>query len=283
MTFSNPSSHPATVWSGVRCVAQATVALALAAAGWLWIGGAEAQQGDGTGKRLSAIEIEEMKTALEVAQKQLKKAELEAAEHAKANEVLRESLAASNREADEVRAQYEELLLRMASYGVDLVKPDPKSLEQRLLQAVRDCERAEKRSAELQAELAQLSEAVVGYLPTTASSDPAAQARVEASVEAAVKAIRPAGIEAVEPAARRIVEAKVVSIDPEIGLLVVNVGRGSGVRIGMPITVKRGDRNVGVAQVVDVRDTISGALLKSLLDRGDVKVGDRIEPRAEAL
>lgn len=281
MISSNPSSHPAEARLGARYVAPATVALALVAAGWLWLEGAEAQQGNGASARVSAIEIQEMKTALEVAQKQLKKAEVEGAELAKANEVLRESLAESNRTADEVRAQYEELLLRMASYGVDLVKPDPKSLEQRLLQAVRDCERAEKRSAELQAELARLSEAVMGYLPTTASNDPGAQARVEAGLAAAEQALRPAG--AGDPGGRRIADGKVVSIDPEIGLLVVNVGRGNGVRIGMPITVKRGDQNVGVAQVVDVRDTISGALLKSLLDRGDVKVGDRIEPRAEAL
>ena len=283
MNSSNPSSHPATARSGVRYVAPATIALALVAAGWLWLEGAEAQPGNGAAGRVSAIEIQEMKTALEVAQKQLKKAELEGAELAKANEVLRESLAESNRSADEVRAQYEELLLRMASYGVDLVKPDAKSLEQRLLQAVRDCERAEKRSAELQAELAQLSEAVIGYLPTTTSTNPGAQARVEAGLAAAEQALRPAGSGVEDIAGRRIADGKVVSIDPEIGLLVVNVGRGNGVRIGMPITVKRGDQNVGIAQVVDVRDTIAGALLKSLLDRGDVKVGDRIEPRAEAL
>lgn len=271
--------------TGIRCLALALAALVLG--GVLGIAPAGAQQGSGSGvANVSAIEIKEMETALEVAQKQLAKAELEAAELEKANALLRQSLVESNRVADEVREQYEDLLLRMASYGVDLVKPDPKSLEHRLLQAVRDCERAEKSNAQLRANLAQLSEAVMGYLPASQTPDAGARARVEAELASAEMALTREGAMATSSqgqAERALDDGRVVSIDPEVGLLVVNVGRGSGIRVGMPLLVVREDQPVGTAQVVDVRDAVAGALLQSLGEQGDVKVGDRIEPQAGAL
>ncbi|MCB1233085.1 MAG: hypothetical protein KDN19_22775, partial [Verrucomicrobiae bacterium] len=220
-----------------------------------------------------AIEAEETRTALDLAMKEL-------GETNKKLGALRESLAESNRVTDEVRSQYEELLLRMASFGVDLVKPDPKSLEQRLLQAVRDRDKAETEKQELAHQLAGLSEAVVGYLQTTVSSDANAQARVQNALVSADAALGQATRPATEVMARPLQEGQVVSVDAEIGLVVLNVGRESGVRIGMPISVKRQGEAVVTALVVDVRDSISGALIESSTGAGDVKVGDRIEPRA---
>ncbi len=237
------------------------------------VGGA--QQAD---PNAAAIEAQEMRTALDVALKQLEEANGKVA-------ALGESLAESNREAEEIRAEYEELLLRMASFGVDLMKPDPKSLEQRLLQAVRDREQAEGEKRELARQLAELSEAVVGYLQTTVSSDARAQSRVEgalASADAVLGQANRSGATS-NGSSRPLNEGRVVSIDQETGLLVVNVGRDSGIRIGMPLSVKRDGKPVVRALVVDVRDTISGALIESSEGIGGPQVGDLIEPRAEAL
>jgi chromosome segregation ATPase len=274
MTLLNHSINLASAQRGVF-VAIATGALALVAGGMLCGGSAQAQGA-------SAIEVEEMKTALEVAQKQLANVNAKAAKLEKSTRVLGESLAESNRVAEETRAQYEELLLRMASFGVDLVKPDPKSLEQRLLQAVRDREQSEQRNQMLADRLATLSESVLSYLQTTVNADAQVQARVEAELAAANQAIgqinRPA-----QNSARLLTEGRVVSIDPEIGLLVLNVGRDSGVRIGMPISVKRDNQPIGTALIVQVRESITGALLQSIAGNGEVKVGDRIEPRTDSL
>jgi len=230
----------------------------------------------------SALEVEELKTALAVASRQLTAAEAKAEALRKSDAALRESLVESNRVAAELREQYEELLLRMASYGVDLVKPDPKSLEQRLLRSVRDREQSEKDKEALIRQLARLSEAVVGLLQTTVSSDPKAQSRIESELAAADKALGLAARRSGATAgARPMAEGKVVSVDAEIGLVVLNIGRDSGVRVGMPISVKRDNRDIGTAMVVDVRETISGALLQQITGDDDVRVGDRIEPRTE--
>lgn len=236
----------------------------------------KAQQGSGDAQA-AAIEAQETKAALEVALKRLDEANRKLA-------TTQESLAESNRVAEDIRSQYEELLLRMASFGVDLVKPDQNSLEQRLLQAVRDRSQAEGEKVALANELAEMSEAVVLFLQTVDSPDPLAQARLEGALASADTALgQISGPGGNSPAARPIDQGQVVSIDQETGLLVVNVGRGSGIRIGMPISVKRDDQPVVEALVVDVRDTISGALIEATRGASGVKVGDRIEPRAEAL
>lgn len=251
-----------------KCARLMLVAFALSCpvAGW-------AQQGDA---RAEAIEAQEAKAALEVALERLGEADRKLA-------ATRESLAESNRIAEEVRSQYEELLLRMASFGVDLVKPDRNSLEQRLLQAVRDRSKAEAEKQQLAGQLAGLSEAVMGFLQTTASPDARTQAQLENALASANDALGRLSNGADAAAARPLAQGQVVSIDQETGLVVVNVGRGSGIRIGMPISVKRDDQPVVEALVVDVRDSISGALIEASHGSAGVKVGDRIEPRAEAL
>ena len=251
-----------------------TALFASAAAGLcLWGMAAAAQQ-----SVPGALETEELRTALDVARKQLAQSEKDKA-------VVQESLAEANRVSDEIRGQYEELLLRMAAFGVDLVKPDPKSLEQRLLSAVRDRDQSEQQKQELARHLAQLSEAVMAYLQTTVSSNPQVQAAVEAELTASSaalgEAIAPEGTSATQ--LRNLADGRVVSVDSEVGLLVLNVGRKSGVRVGMPINVKRDEKPICTAMIVDVRDAIAGALMQELVAPEDVKVGDRIEPRPDTL
>ncbi|MEQ1842238.1 MAG: hypothetical protein ABL994_17670, partial [Verrucomicrobiales bacterium] len=60
-------------------------------------------------------------------------------------------------------------------------------------------------------------------------------------------------------------------------LIVLNAGRRSGIRVGTPIAVLRGEKPVYSAMVVDVRDAISGAVLQDrMVAEGDVEVGDGI-------
>ncbi len=278
MTLPNHSINPAPARRGVSAaIAAGALTLAVALAVLLVPGGLSAQEGGA-----AAIEVAEMKTALSVATKQLAEAEKKTARLEAANGELRESLAESNRVGEEMRAQYEELLLRMASFGVDLVKPDAKSLEQRLLQAVRDREAAGERTRVLAGHLAELSESVVSYLQTVVSTDPQAQSRLDQALATAGGALGDATRGTAETS-RQLTDGQVVSVDSEIGLVVLNVGRESGVRIGLPIELKRDERSIGTALVVDVRESISGALMQETSASDGIRVGDRIQPRAETL
>ncbi|MCB1235025.1 MAG: hypothetical protein KDM91_08125 [Verrucomicrobiae bacterium] len=229
----------------------------------------------------ASIEAEELRTALEVSQKQLADTRKQLAASETKVAALSESLAESNRVFEDTRKAYEELSLRMAAFGVDLLKPDPKSLEQRLLKAVHDQDLAEQEKQKIAARLLRLSEAVFNLLRTVPESPD--RAGVETELRAANETLGLATTPAHETA-RNLSDGRVVSIDPEIGLLVLNIGRKSGVRVGMPLRILRDERTVGAALVVDVRDGICGAVLRDLAAKGeDVKVGDRILPEVQQL
>ena len=74
----------------------------------------------------------------------------------------------------------------------------------------------------------------------------------------------------------------VISIKEEWSLVVANVGKKQGVKIGMPFKVIRGDAEIGLVRVVNVRDEISGAVIQNLdSDKNKIKVGDRLRVAAE--
>ncbi len=235
---------------------------------------------------LSAIEFQELKTALTVARKQLAKERVRTAALDETRKALAESLAEANREALKERAAYQDLLIKMEALGVDVLSVDPKSLQQRLLKAVRTTELEREQSRKLSAQLLKLSEAVVGYFQTAgggAQASPESRMLVEAELRATDEVLG-LSLKKVKKMPVTVEHGQVVSLDPEIGLIVLNVGKKGGVRIGMPLEILRTDRLIGTAMIVDVRDSVCGAVLNQLVSQNnDVKVGDRIKPKPQEL
>ena len=234
---------------------------------------------------VTAIEFKELKTALAVAQKQLKEERIRSAALEETRKAVAESLAAANAEARRERAAYQDLLIKMEALGVDVLNADPKSLQQRLLKAVRTTELEREQSRKLSVQLLKLSETVVSYLQEVggANADPKGRMMLEAELRATDETL---GLSL--PRAKKVPvnvsRSRVVSIDPEIGLIVLNVGKEGGVRVGMPLEILRTDRLIGTAMVIDVRDSICGVILSELVSKeDDVRIGDRAQPKPQQL
>jgi hypothetical protein len=110
-----------------------------------------------------------------------------------------------------------------------------------------------------------------------------AQAEARAALEMELRAAdRMMGVGGAEPldaktAGPTLTDASVVEVKPEFALVVANIGRDAGVRVGMPFQVWRGNRRVGEVRVIDVRDRISGAVIQNLVSEEDsIKTGDRL-------
>ena len=230
----------------------------------------------------ASVEVMELRTALEVLQKQLDKEKGKTAEAAHQRKVMAQSLAAANAEAKSHRDSYRELLLKLEGLGVDILDPDPKGLESRLLKAVRDRDLLERDLDGVTEQLFKLTETFVVYMQSATSDDAAAREAIEAELLATSKVFEQGQNAEASGKVRAIAEGRVVSLDPEIGLVVLNIGRDSGVRVGMPLELMRVDRPIGNALVVDVRDSICGAVINELMMEGgdDVKIGDRVRPQA---
>lgn len=192
-------------------------------------------------------------------------------------EALSEKLAETVRISEEQLARTRETERTLQAFGVDLLNQDESSLEQRLLKAVRDLDIAEQEVERFRTGIAELSESYLEFVNSTENLDPERKQRALAAIESAGEVLRP--VEGGAPV-EEISDARVVSLDPEIGLVVFNAGKPSGLLVGTPISILRDEEAIYSALVVDVRDSISGALLQDRLITDpdvEVAVGDAIQ------
>ena len=78
------------------------------------------------------------------------------------------------------------------------------------------------------------------------------------------------------------VPASVCGLSINENRLTLDVGSKQGVKLGMPFKVIRDNAEIGLVRVVNVRDSISGAVIQNLdSDKNKIKVGDRLQVAAQ--
>ncbi len=191
---------------------------------------------------------------------------------------LTQSLAAANSEAEFFRKQTFDLKLRMEALGLDSVGTDETRLEQRLLRAVSDLQIVTEEREVLADQIIQLSEAVLTYLKNAETTDFEARMAVEEQLRRTGEALglvpEQVPIAGGEPAA--LTDSMIISFKEELGLVVLNVGRRHGAKLGMPFRITRGDNAIAIVRLINVRESISGAIVQSMNESGArFKIGDR--------
>lgn len=246
-------------------------ALAVAVAGLL-VGGVLVAQDGGADE---SVEVRELRAALLLSRDQLAAERERGREIEEQRKALVESLSEAVRVSEEQMVSSRETKLKLQAFGVDLFTREDNSLEQRLLKAVRDLDIAQQEIERQSGVISQLSELFMKVLKSAPQLTEAQRKEAETAIAAADKTLSTRPNDAAS--GDDISKAKVVSIDSGVGLVVFDAGRRSGVRIGTPITVVRGDRTIYSAMIVDVRESISGAVLQDrMADGGEVEVGDGI-------
>ncbi|CAN5465303.1 hypothetical protein BH18VER1_BH18VER1_13410 [soil metagenome] len=192
---------------------------------------------------------------------------------------LTDSLAESNAEAELFRRKYSELQLRMEALGLDAANKDTAKLEQRLLRAVSDLQLTQKEREKYRDQMMQLTEAMLQLLKTSTGGDAKARMEVETQLRS-TNALVAKSNEGTE-ASTTLMDGSVISLKDEWSLVIGNFGEKQGVRVGMPLRVMRGDRQIATLRVVDVREKICGAVIQEM-DSGKekIKVGDRLQADA---
>jgi hypothetical protein len=80
-------------------------------------------------------------------------------------------------------------------------------------------------------------------------------------------------------------QARVVSLDQESGMLVLNIGESQGARIGMTFRLVRGQEPYGKVILADVRKGVSGVFVESIDNNAETpRLGDLaiLETQAKA-
>lgn len=196
-------------------------------------------------------------------------------------EQLTESLALANAEADFFRQLYQEQRLRYEALGVDALTVDEKRLQERVLAAVKEAYQCEQKRRESAKALEVLLAASQDLIRDAQQIDPNKRAEFEVAVRMA-KAVLEGKSQTAIPIGTSLKDGKIIDLNGELKTVVINLGKGQGVREGMPFWVIRNEKVIGRLTVIIVREQLSAAMVDmSSADKTNLKVGDRVAVAAE--
>jgi exonuclease VII small subunit len=176
------------------------------------------------------------------------------------NLALHRSLTESNRSEKLANEQLAQVRQRLEALGKNLLDGG----DDRLVQAAGDLQIANERSTKIENSLSRVVTAVNQYLRQAVVTDPAVRLGVETSLREldAVLGLRDKPLPDVRIGS--LSQARIVSLDQESGMLVLNLGESQGAKIGMTFRLTRGQQPYGTAILADVRKGVSGAFVEKL-------------------
>ena len=198
--------------------------------------------------------------------------EQEVAQLKQQNKNLQLSLTEANRHQRETSEQLEQVRIRLAALGKNLLDGG----DDRLIRAAADLELANERITRLETTASRLMVNIGNYLREAVVSDAETRIQVETSLREldAVLGLRQKPRPDVRTGSLK--QARIVSIDQESGMLVLNIGERQGARIGMTFSLVRGQEPYGKAILADVRQGVSGLFVESIDEKSDIspRIGD---------
>ncbi len=181
------------------------------------------------------------------------------------NRTLQRSLAEANRGEKQASEQLAQVRLRLEALGKNLLDGG----DDRLVRAAADIELSKERITQLETTSMHLTAAVTDFLRQAVVSDPATRLRVETSLRELDAVLGLRQKPRAEVVAGSLQKAKIVSIDQESGMLVLNLGEIQGAKIGMSFRLFRGQQPYGKAILADVRKAVSGAFTEHVDSSAD--------------
>lgn len=176
------------------------------------------------------------------------------------NQLLQRSLTEANLGEKQASEQLTQVRERLEALGKNLLDGG----DDRLVQAAADLQLANERIAELESTASRLTFSINDYLRHAVVSEPDSRLRVETSLREldAVLGLRQKPRPDVRSGSLQ--QARIVSLDQESGMLILNIGESHGARIGMTFRLSRGQQPYGSAIIADVRKGVSGLFVESI-------------------
>lgn len=209
--------------------------------------------------------------SIEDTQRQLRRLERQLQKAQSQNHLLARELTVSKKREAELKKNVNDLRLRFAALGKNLLNGGDADL----LEAVKDAEVLSKRNATIEKSVHNMMANLREFLRSAIAADPDARVRLETSIRELDVALGLGQKPRPQIAQGNLQHAKIISIDAESGLLVVNAGEGQSVRRGMTFQIQRGNRKVAEAIVAETRKDFSGLLPTELENPKDqIRAGD---------
>ena len=185
---------------------------------------------------------------------------------------MRESYALARADADEARGQLREIRTRLEALGGAALGDS----EEKIIDTASQLEAARAELETLRQASLRVASAINSYMRGALVEDAAARQVLETSLREQEVAL---GLRMApqDDLAGTVDDARVLSIDSESGLIVINAGRDAEIQVGMPMQITRGDQIIARAIVTDVRKKVAGLLVqKQVSSNLVVNVGDSV-------
>jgi len=181
--------------------------------------------------------------------------------------LLTENLAVARTESELFHTKWSEEQLRAQTLGVDFADNSAARSNRQLAESVRALYLADAERQRLVAQVQRLVDAL------QRSGDVAGElARTKALLEAPDRSSL--GRMTNRQTEGGLGGATVLDVNPDLRLVVLNIGQLQGSRIGMPLVVIRGEHVVAELKIVEVRQRICGALIEQVKEGVTLKTGD---------
>jgi hypothetical protein len=180
--------------------------------------------------------------------------------------LLTENLAIARTESELFQKKWSDAQLRAQTLGVNFADETATQAQRQLVESVRALYLAEAERQRLIEQLQRLLDAV------QKQGDVAGElARTKALLTASKQAgPQPKGT----ATAGTLESAAILDVNPNLRLVVLNIGLLQGARVGMPLVVLHGDQVVAELKIVEVRQRICGALIEQMEKKVALKSGD---------
>lgn len=184
---------------------------------------------------------------------------------------LARDLAACKKREAELRRGLADLRLRFEALGSNLLNGG----QEAILEAVKNAEVLDRRNRATEKAALELMANMREYLRSAVAADPDARVRLETSIRELDAALGLGQKPRPQIPQGNLQHAKVVSIDVESGMLVINAGEDQSVRCGMTFSIMRGNQKLGEAVVAEARKGFSGVLPTELENyEKQIRIGD---------
>ncbi len=186
---------------------------------------------------------------------------------------LTERLRESNAEAEVYRKKLDELRLRDQALGIELFTGDTARIEEKLVGVVRDLRESQETRAALAKRLLELAESAELLASNAPQFGPDVLSRVTDQVRMA-KEVTQKGVRVGFLQAMSLLDARVLHINSDAALVILNAGAAQGAESGMIFELIRDGRRLGSCKIIDVRERVSGALLDDPASAKTIQAGD---------
>ena len=207
-------------------------------------------------KGQDALEFEALQNTLRTAYAKIKV--LEKAEKAGGapSVALQESAATAQAEAAELKERYLQLRGLLDALDISAIENGGDEKAGRLIAALNDLRLIKEEQKQLADALFGLLEASTEFSQVATPGNPESVQKLGTAMQGAETALKSSISQAGEPTKKELTEASVVSIKPDLGVVVLDVGTKDGAKPGMPFNIFRADKPIARVFVTTVLSNV---------------------------